>query len=85
MATIHKVKLSLNKGAAFCTTSLEGAKGEIVNVLEGFVEESPPNLGMNFEGVPVTTTCAGVKTVGPFVAHFFLDTMSTTTDTAFVG
>jgi hypothetical protein len=83
IATLHKLKLSHDKKGVFCTSSLEGAKGPILNVAEGFVEESPPNLKLTLEG-PTTVTCAGVKTAGFFIGHFFLETMSTTTDTAFL-
>ncbi|HWX96153.1 MAG TPA: hypothetical protein VNZ01_04805 [Solirubrobacteraceae bacterium] len=85
IATVHKLKLSHNKAGTFCTSNLEGIKGEIKNVAEGFVEESPPNLNLSFEGVPIAVTCGSVKTGGVLIAHFFLDTMSTTTDTTFIG
>jgi hypothetical protein len=83
-AILHKLKMSLNRGSTFCTTSGEGIPGTIGNVTEGFVEESPPNLSMIFSG-PVTTICGKTKEVGTFFVDFFLETMSTTTDTAFVG
>ena len=85
IATVHKLKLSHNKAGTFCTTNLEGIKGEFKNVAEGFVEESPPNLNLSFEGVPISFACGASKGKGVFIAHFFLDTMSTTTDTAFIG
>jgi hypothetical protein len=85
VATVHKLKLSHNKAGRFCTSDLEGIKGEVKNVVEGFVEESPPNLNVSFEGAPITVTCGKTKEKGVFIAHFFLETMSTTTDTAFVG
>jgi hypothetical protein len=84
-AVVHSMKLSINRAGTFCTVALNGAAAGVENAVEGFVEESPPNLTLNFAGVPVTTTCGAVKEKGPFVAHFFLDTMSTTTDTAFVA
>jgi hypothetical protein len=84
-ATLHKLAFSHNIKGAFCTTNLEGAKGEIKNVEAGFVEESPPNLSLIFEAVPMAVTCGKAKTAGVFFAHFFLETMSTLTDTAFVG
>jgi hypothetical protein len=85
IATVHKLKLSQNRPAGFCTVNLEGIKGELHNVVEGFVEEAPPNLNVGFEGVPITTTCGKKKFAEIFVANFFLETMSTTTDTAFIG
>jgi len=85
IATLHKLKFSLNKSRTFCTVSLEGAKGTVENVVEGFVEESPPNLNMTFPGVPTSVICGTTKLKGIFAANFFLETMSTTTDTAFLG
>lgn len=63
---------------------LEGVSGEILNVTSGFVEESPPNLNVGFAG-PVSITCGKTKLAGAFSGKFFLETMSTTTDTAFIG
>jgi len=82
---IHKLKLSQNRAGAFCTVNLEKVVGKVENVVEGFVEESPPNLSMNIEGFPITTTCGKTKLKEMLFAHFFLETMSTTTDTAFLG
>ncbi len=83
IATLHKLKLSHDKKGVFCTSVLEGLKGPIENAAEPFVEESPPNLKLALEG-PTAVTCAGKKTAGFFMGHFFLETMSTTTDTAFL-
>jgi hypothetical protein len=63
---------------------LEGVSGELINVTEGFVEESPPNLNVSFAAA-VPITCGTTKLAGAFMAKFFLETMSTTTDTAFIG
>jgi hypothetical protein len=83
IATIHKLKLSLNKAGVFCTVSLEGVKGEIHNIAEGFAEEAPPNLNVAFEG-PTAVTCGKFKGGGFVIMHVSLETMSTTTDTAWV-
>jgi hypothetical protein len=58
--------------------------GELVNQPEGFVEESPPNLHVTLAG-KTAVTCGTKKFEGTFVGLFFLETMSTTTDTAWVG
>jgi hypothetical protein len=83
VAKITKLKLSVNKAGAFCTIGVEPA-GELINVAEGFVEESPPNLNVTLAG-KTGVACPGKKFSGTFVANFFLETMSTTTDTAWVG
>jgi hypothetical protein len=88
-ATIHKLKLSLQTVSGFCTATLENLEGLMTNVAGGFVEESPPNLSVTF-GEPnnIMILCPAVsKKAIPatFTATFFLETPSTTTDTAFVG
>ena len=82
---IHKLRLSFDREGVFCRVTLEGVPGALENATEGFVEEAPPNLSMIFNGPPVSTVCGKAKEVGPFGGIFFLETMSTTTDTAFVG
>jgi hypothetical protein len=85
IATIKRLKLSLNKGGTFCTVWIENVTGELVNALEPFVEEAPPNLNVTFAG-PTKVACQGAKkTTGFVAARFFLETMSTTTDTAWIG
>jgi hypothetical protein len=84
VGTVHKLKLSQNKAGTFCTVNLEGVKGELKNVVEGFVEESPPNLNLEFAGAPIAYVCGASKFGGTLLANFFLETMSTTTDTAFI-
>jgi hypothetical protein len=93
---LHKLKFSIRIGERFCTvTVLEGALVEFVNVTSGFVEESFPNLlatipGVLASGAPnasVLCTRVGEKTVkvsGKVRGTFFLETMSTATDTAFI-
>jgi hypothetical protein len=83
IATVHKLKFSLNKAGTFCTVATEPS-GELVNQPEGFVEESPPNLHVTLAG-KTAVTCGMKKLEGTFVGLFFLETMSTTTDTAWVG
>jgi hypothetical protein len=84
IATVHKLKLSQNVGGTFCTDSLEGIKGEMKNATEGFVEEAPPNLNVALAG-PITVKCGTSSSHGTFSGKFFLETMSTTTDTAFIS
>jgi hypothetical protein len=83
-ATLRKLKLSLNVAGSFCTANLEGAKGPVFNATAGFVEESPPNLVMATNAI-VPATCSGKKAKLEIKARYFLETMSTTTDTAFIG
>jgi hypothetical protein len=84
-ATIENLKLSqqVEKGT-FCTVTVEKVEGEISNVTAGFVEESPPNLNMGFSAL-VPVACGKEKVSAQFNAKFILETMSTTTDTAFIG
>lgn len=86
-ATVRKLKLSQNIAGKFCTANLEGIRGTLSNVTTGFVEESPPNLNLQFTGVVVPVTCTGTKQhiSAALTANFFLETPSTDTDTAFVG
>jgi hypothetical protein len=85
LATINKLRLSVNRAGVFCTVYLEGVQGVLSNVAEGFVEESPPNLNVGFEGPTLIKCPHAKKKSGYFAAHFFLETMSTTTDTAWVS
>src|SRR5258706_581490 len=81
---IQKLKLSQNREGNFCTLSLAGVKGEIINPLGGFVEESPPNLEAKFSSGGIPVTCGKAKTKEIFSASFTLETPSTTTDTAWI-
>jgi hypothetical protein len=81
---IQNLKLSQLRGKTFCTLSLAGVKGELINSLGGFVEESGPNLEAVFGGeVPVI--CGKSKLSELFSASFTLETPSTTTETAWIG
>jgi hypothetical protein len=84
-ATFNNLKFSQNIAGLFCTESLPGIKGEVANGAEPFVEEMPPNLSVGIKGIgPVT--CGGKKAgTVEVIARFFLETMSTTTDTAWIG
>jgi hypothetical protein len=86
-ATVHNLKLSQNIEGRFCTSNLNGITGTLTNVTTGFVEESPPNLNLQFTRVPIPVTCTGIE--GPLsatlTANFFLETPSTLTNTAFIG
>jgi hypothetical protein len=87
-ATIHKLKLSENIGGFFCTLTLEGAKAEVNDSTGPFTEEAPPNLNLQFTRAPLTGSCEGKivrKLKGEFTANFYLETMSTLTDTAWIN
>jgi hypothetical protein len=88
IATIHKLKLSEEIGGVFCTLALEGAKAEVNDWAGPFTEESPANLNLQFTKAPLSGTCEGKpvkKFTGEFTANFFLETMSTLTDTAWIN
>jgi hypothetical protein len=85
VAEIEKLKLSQNRAKGFCTLSLAGVKGEISNPTGGLVEESPPNLTAVFSSTGIPVTCGSAKFKEVFAASFFLETPSTTTDTAWIG
>jgi hypothetical protein len=89
---IHKLKLSTEVVAPipnlFCTITLENTELNLQDVTEGFVEENPPNLTASLvPGATGTETCPPSKLKHPInvKGSFFLETMSTTTDTAFIG
>jgi hypothetical protein len=84
MATFKKLKLSQKIEGTFCTVSIEGVTGEVTNATAGFVEESPPNLNVSVSAL-VPVACPGEKVKAEVKARFFLETMSTVTDTAFIG
>jgi hypothetical protein len=93
---LHKLKFSLNLvGNGWCTvTVLEGTPVLFANATAGFVEESLPNLIATVLGETasapnssIACTHTGEKTVkvkGSIGSSFFLETMSTKTDTAFI-
>ncbi len=83
-ATLSKLKLSEDIAGSFCTANLEGVKGEVSNPTTGLVEESPANLNVAINAI-VPITCGKEKAKEEIKARFFLETMSTTTDTAFIG
>jgi hypothetical protein len=83
-ATIRKLKFSQNIEGKFCTATVEGVMGEVTNGAEPFVEESPPNLTVAIKA-PIPVVCGKTKVPAELIARFFLETMSTTTDTAFIS
>jgi len=86
-ATLHKLKLSMQVGKVFCTSTFENTSGEVVDVREGFVEETTPNTNIQFIRAPFTGTCEGkplIKFSGLLTANLFVETMSTTTDTVWI-
>jgi hypothetical protein len=87
-ATVNDLKFSQNiPGIGFCTGNLNGITGTITN--EEFVnEEKTPNLNVQFTKakVPIESSGGiGCPKEGTLTANFFLETMSTKTDNAFVG
>jgi hypothetical protein len=85
VATFHRLRLSVDREGQFCTANLEGVTGEFFNVTGGFVEEAPPNLLLVIKFAPISVACEGAVTTGHITALFYLESMSTTTDTAFIG
>ena len=85
-ATLHDLKFSQNIGGKFCVGNLDGLAGTVANSEGPFVEEKIPNLNVQFTNVVVPVSNAvgstGCPTEGKLTANFFLETMSTTTDTA---
>ena len=81
--------VSQDFGDKFCRWDLDQTSGLIQNATEGFVEDAPPNLSLKFDAgaVPVKNTAnsRGCPKVGKFSGEFALETMSTGTDTAYVG
>lgn len=87
IAHIHKLKFSSDVAGTFCTTTFEGIEGKVENVTSGFMEEMPPNLNLQFTNAIGTGTCVEKETRKikvELTANFFLETMSTITDTAFI-
>jgi hypothetical protein len=91
---IHKLKFSIDVDfQRWCTVTVaEGTPVEFANATAGFVEESLPNLIARIpltavSNISVLCTRPGEKTTkikGRMTAEFFLETMSTLTDTAFI-
>jgi hypothetical protein len=87
-ATVNDLKFSQNiPTVGFCTGNLNGITGTITN--EEFVtEEKTPNLNVQFTNVKVPIESSGgvgCPKEGTLTGNFFLETMSTKTDNAFVG
>lgn len=86
-ASIHNLKLSSVVGGKFCTSTFENTIGEVVDELPGIPEETIPNTHLVFTKAPFTGTCEGkpvTKFNGELTAEFFVETMSTLTDTVWV-
>lgn len=89
-ATVHKLKLSYEISGQFCTATFEGTKGTVVDSKGPFsslTEEEPPNTSIEFANAPFTGTCEGktmTKFKGELTAKFFVETMSTLTDTVWI-
>jgi hypothetical protein len=88
-AKIEKLKLSENFQGTWCTESFN-IEGTLRNPTEKLVEEKQPNLTLEISNQPFSAIClssTGAKFTakGVLFANFFLDTMSTLTDTAWAG
>jgi hypothetical protein len=83
-ATVHTLKLSQNFGGTFCTLELNGAEAEVNDVFPFGLEEAPNNLNLQFTNAKLKDTCGETKSEGEFTANFFVETMSTLSDTAWI-
>ena len=89
-ATLRKLKMSFNFGGTFCTAIFENDIGTVVDSKGPFssmTEEGPPNTSIEFTNAPFKGTCEGKPTrkfTGEFSAKFFVETMSTLTDTVWI-
>jgi hypothetical protein len=84
-AVVHDLKFSQNIGGKFCTAEVNLAQGKVANSKGLFVEEKTPNLEAKFEKVKLAVSGeAGCPTEAELTANFFLETPSTTTDTAWI-
>jgi alpha-tubulin suppressor-like RCC1 family protein len=92
VATITNLLLSQKYPERFCTDNLSGIKATAVeNGLGALSEESAANLHIRIIDAPISVSCAPIgnptkreRFTGRVSADFFLETMSTTTDTAFI-
>jgi hypothetical protein len=82
-ATLHDLKFSQNIGGKFCTGELDKVEGKVANSEGPFVEEKTPNLELKIEKA-ITVSGEGCPTTATLTANFFLETPSTTTDTAWI-
>jgi hypothetical protein len=83
-ATIHDLKFSQNIGGKFCTGELDGIEGKVSNSEGPFVEEKTPNLELKITEKEIKVSGEGCPTSAKLTANFFLETPSTTTDTAWI-
>jgi hypothetical protein len=89
IATVHNLKFSQNiPTIGFCTGNVDGKTGTVTNVTAGFVEESTPNINVQFTKAKIPITATGgtgcpTTSEAELTANFLLETPSTTTDTAF--
>jgi hypothetical protein len=86
-ATVGNLKMGQAfLGIGLCIFNLNGVAGTVRNVTGEFVEEKPPNLNIQFTLAHVPMEGAtGCPKEASLTGNFFLETMSTTTDTAFIG
>jgi hypothetical protein len=88
-ATISDLKFTQKLPViGFCTGNLNGLTGTVANGVGALVEEKTPNANVQFTKIKVSVTSSGgvgCPTEGELTANFFLETPSTTTDTAFVN
>jgi RHS repeat-associated protein len=87
VAEFHNLKFSVELAVGLvCTGNLDTVKVPVENITAGFVEEKTANLNAKFvaAAVPVTGP-TGCPTTSELSGKFFLETLSTKTDTAFFG
>jgi hypothetical protein len=92
MAKVENLKFSQKVpgvgGSGFCVGDVNGKEGTVENSEGPFVEESTPNLNVQFTEtvIPVTNgegvVAPNCPTEGKLTGNFFLETPSTVTDTA---
>jgi hypothetical protein len=82
-ATLHDLRFSQNILGKFCTGELDKVEGKVTNSEGPFVEEKTPNLELKIEKA-ITVSGEGCPTTATLTANFFLETPSTTTDTAWI-
>jgi hypothetical protein len=81
--TLHDLKFSQNIAGKFCTGELDKVEGEVTNSEGPFVEEKTPNLEVKIKK-EISVSGEGCPSKATLTANFFLETPSTTTDTAWI-
>jgi hypothetical protein len=85
VATLHDLQFSQNVGGKFCSYNFDRVEGRVINSTGPFVEEKPPNLEAKFDKIKALISGeTGCPHEAEMTADFFLETPSTTTDTAWL-